>query len=349
MQPVTMAQIAKKLQVDQSTVSLALRNSPRLSQATRTRVQKAAEAMGYKPNPFISALMRMRRVRSKTQRVPVVAWVSNWEKEDSWMQVPAFKAFYHGAMDRLKENGFRLEHFWLDSKSVTSGRLSSILWNRGITGIILAPVPNNKPHASMDWDKFSVVTIGRSIHTPPLDRIDSAHYDVITVALQRCQEMGYERIGLAIEEVNLVRFDQRFLASYLVNCPVPKSGKQIEIFRREVETPAGVKAFQAWVRRERPQVIITLSKLTAEIYRAALQDMKIRVPDEVGLVILSCHNLGDPYTGIYQFPELIGAQAADMLVRKMLRNECGIPVHPLTFTINGIWNQGSTTRTKPVA
>jgi DNA-binding LacI/PurR family transcriptional regulator len=343
-QPVTMAQIAGKLRVDQSTVSLALRNSPRLSAATRDRIQKAAAALGYKPNPFVSALMRTRRSRAKSAGDPVVAWVSNWEKEDSWMQVPAFKAMYQGAEDRLRENGFRLEHFWLDQKSIGAARLSSILWNRGITGLILAPVPNDRPDANMDWEKFSAVTIGRSIHSPDLDRVDSAHYDAITVALKRCRVLGYKRIGLAIDEVMLARFDQRFLASYLVNCPRLKSGKHLEIFRATVETKAGVKAFQAWFRRERPQVIITLSKHTAEIHRAALKDVKIKVPEDVGLVILSCHVADDSYSGIYQFPELIGAQTADMLVRKMLQNECGIPKHPLTFTINGIWNQGTTTR-----
>lgn len=342
MQPVTMAQIAGKLQVDQSTVSLALRNSPRISAATRDRIQKAALALGYRPNPFVSALMRMRRSRAKNPGAPVIAWVSNWEKADSWMQVPYFQAVFHGAEERLRENGFRLEHFWMES--LTPARFSSILWNRGINGVILAPVPNDRPEAKMDWEKFSVVTIGRSIHSPDLDRVDSAHYDAITVALHRCREMGFERIGLAMDDVTLARFDQRFLASYLVNCPRVNAGEHMEVFRTSVETRAGIKAFQAWFRRERPQVIVTLSKLTAEIHRAALKDIKIRVPEDVGLVILSCHTVDDPFSGIYQFPELIGAQAADLLVRKVLRNECGIPGHPLTFTISGIWNPGTTTR-----
>lgn len=341
-QPVTMAQIAKELQVDQSTVSLALRNSPRLSAATRERIHKAAEKLGYKPNPFVSALMRLRRSRAKTLGVSVAAWISNWEKADSWLRVPAFKAFYQGAENRLRENGFRLEHFWLDPKSITPARLSSILWNRGITGMILAPVPNDRPTAIMDWEKFSIVTIGRSIHSPYLDRVDSAHYDAITLALKHCRELGYERIGLAIDDVNQARFDQRFLASYLVNCPRLKSGKHLEIFGAEIETESGVKAFQTWFRRERPQVIITLSRHIAEIQRAVLKEMNVHVPDDVGLVILSCHTPDDSFSGIYQFPELIGAQAADMLVSKMLRNECGLPKHSLTFTISGIWNQGTT-------
>jgi DNA-binding LacI/PurR family transcriptional regulator len=344
MQPVTMAQIAKKLHVDQSTVSLALRNSPRLSTATRERIQKAAKALGYKPNPFVSALMRLRRGRTKKPTIPVVAWVSNWDQSDSWMQVPYFKSVYNGAANRLSENGFRLEHFWLDPKSITPARLSSILWNRGITGIILAPVPNNRPDASMDWKIFSAVTIGRSVHSPHLDRVDSAHYDAITVALKHCQELGYTQIGLAIDEVSQARFDQRFLASYLVNSPLLKSGKRLQIFSKPVETKAGVKAFQDWFRSECPDVIITLSKQTAEIQRAALQSIKVQVPEDVGFVILSCHSPDEPFSGIYQYPEMIGEQAADLLIRKMLKNECGIPEHPLTFTISGTWNPGTTTR-----
>jgi len=339
-----MALIAKKLQVDQSTVSLALRNSPRISEATKKRIQKEAAAMGYKPNPFVSALMRMRRVRSKKTGVSLVAWVSNWDQKDAWKEVPYFLSVFRGATERLSENGFRLEHFWLDPKSITPARLSSILWNRGITGIILAPVPNNRPDASMDWEKFSAVTIGRSIHSPDLDRVDCAHYDAITVALRRCRELGYRRIGLAIDEASLARFDQRFRASYLVNGPLLDSGKSLKIFNQSIETKAEIKDFQTWFRAERPDVIITLSKSTAQIQRSALKEIRIEVPEDVGLVILSCHSPEDPFSGIYQFPELIGAQAADLLVRKMLRNDCGIPQHPLTFTINGIWNPGTTTK-----
>jgi DNA-binding LacI/PurR family transcriptional regulator len=342
--PVTMALIAKKLQVDQSTVSLALRNSPRLSTATKERIQKEAEALGYRPNPFVSALMRMRRSRAKNPGIPVVAWVSHWEKADSWRQVPSFKAFYLGAEDRLRENGFRLEHFWFDSTSFTPARFSSILWNRGIAGLLLCPVPNDRPEAHLDWEKFSSVTIGRSLHSPDLDRVDSAHYDAIRVALKHCRELGYERIGLAINEADLARFEQRFMAGYLVNAPRLQSGKHMEVFRTGVETEGGIEAFQSWFRGERPQVIITLAKNTAETYRGALEEMNVSVPGNVGLVILSCHTRDDPYSGIYQFPELIGAQAADMLIRKMLRNECGVPEHSLTFTINGIWNPGTTTR-----
>ena len=307
MEQVTMAQIAKKLHVDQSTVSLALRNSERISEATRNRVHKTALEMGYKTNPFVAALMKMRRSRSKEITLQVVAWVTQWEKENGWMQIPSFQSFYKGAKECLLENGFLLEHFWNDQKSFSSSRFSGILWNRGITGIIVAPVPDGMS-VNLDWDKFSAVTVGSSVHSPKLDRVESSHFDTVTTAIQQCHTLGYRRIGLAINELSLARFNQRFLAAYLVK---QGSDKPLVIFSKSVKTKAEIKAFHAWFRHERPEVIITLSKLDGETYRDLLKGMNLKVPEDVGIVILSCHTIKDLYTGIYQYPEMIGAQAAN--------------------------------------
>lgn len=342
MQQVTMAQIAEKAGVDQSTVSLALRNSPRISATTRQRVQQAAHEMGYRPNPFVSALMRTRRKRSPQQGMPVVAWVSTWSKADTWMNVPIFKAFFDGAEERLKEHGFRLEHFWFDRTSLSPARFSSILWTRGITGVMIAPVPNDHPDVTMEWEKFSAVTIGRSLRSPQLDRVDSAHYDAISMAIHRCHSLGYKRIGLAIENIHLARFERRWLASYLVNSSTDESVPPLEAFCETINSPSGFKAFQSWFRRNRPDVIITLSKEDGDHFREALARMKLEVPRDIGIVILSCHSLSDSFSGVYQFPQLMGAQAAEILIRKILLNEYGLSEHPLTFSLNGSWNAGTT-------
>jgi len=47
---VTIADLARALGMDKSSVSLALRDSPRISQATRTRVRQAATEQNYSPN-----------------------------------------------------------------------------------------------------------------------------------------------------------------------------------------------------------------------------------------------------------------------------------------------------------
>src|SRR5690606_18100520 len=54
---VTLSDIAKQAEVHVTTVSLALRNHPRLPERTRKRIQKIAEELGYQPDPVLQALV----------------------------------------------------------------------------------------------------------------------------------------------------------------------------------------------------------------------------------------------------------------------------------------------------
>ncbi|MEA3460376.1 MAG: LacI family DNA-binding transcriptional regulator, partial [Bacteroidota bacterium] len=67
-QHVTIHDIARELNVSASTVSRALHNHPRISEATRDSVKKVAAKLNYQPNVVASAL---RRGSSKTVGVIV--------------------------------------------------------------------------------------------------------------------------------------------------------------------------------------------------------------------------------------------------------------------------------------
>lgn len=56
----TMRDIALTLNVSLMTVSLALKNSPRISKKRRKQVQETATRLGYRPNKFAQALIKMR-------------------------------------------------------------------------------------------------------------------------------------------------------------------------------------------------------------------------------------------------------------------------------------------------
>ena len=58
---VTVYDIAEKLGVSHSTVSMALRNHPAISGKRRKQVIQAAAKMGYSPDPHLSALAAYRR------------------------------------------------------------------------------------------------------------------------------------------------------------------------------------------------------------------------------------------------------------------------------------------------
>lgn len=65
----SLRELARSLGLSHTTVSEALRDSPRVKASTRERVLKAAREVGYRHNPLAGALMsEMRRSRSGTFR-----------------------------------------------------------------------------------------------------------------------------------------------------------------------------------------------------------------------------------------------------------------------------------------
>ena len=57
---VTLRDLAKKLGVSHTTVSLALREHHSITPARRQEVKRLAEKLGYRPDPFLSALSAYR-------------------------------------------------------------------------------------------------------------------------------------------------------------------------------------------------------------------------------------------------------------------------------------------------
>ena len=87
--PATLQDVADRAGVHRSTVALALRDHPRIPEATRVRIKAVADQLGYRVNPFVAALMQSRRV-GRTDVAPFVA-VNNLfsEKYSSQPQINA--------------------------------------------------------------------------------------------------------------------------------------------------------------------------------------------------------------------------------------------------------------------
>src|SRR5258708_16290688 len=81
---VTMKTIAAQAGVTQATVSMCLANNPRIPPATRVRIQAVADRLGYRPNPYVSALMRIRRQGRAHREMPVLALVNGYDNATAW-------------------------------------------------------------------------------------------------------------------------------------------------------------------------------------------------------------------------------------------------------------------------
>ena len=65
----TMQQVADRAGVAVSTVSYALKNHPKIPEATRERIQALARRMGYRPDAYVSTLMaRLHNKRRQSEQ-----------------------------------------------------------------------------------------------------------------------------------------------------------------------------------------------------------------------------------------------------------------------------------------
>src|SRR5262245_2773762 len=170
-------EIARSLGLSHTTVSEALRNSPRVNPVTRRRVQKAAKAVGYRPNPLAGALMsEMRRARSGTFR-GLLAILDL----DGPANRPASANRYHpelapGARTRAAELGFKAESIVTSTQGISDSRLDAILQARGIRGLLLLPVAGNADLTGLDRSHFAGVYTDYLIERPALHAVCPDHY-----------------------------------------------------------------------------------------------------------------------------------------------------------------------------
>lgn len=123
-------------------------------------------------NPLLSALSSYRSQRGR-KLVSEIAWLTNWDKPHDWKNRLTFQHYYQGAKDQAALLGFRLEPLWLRERGEL--KTGTILRNRGVIGILVAPLPPGQNHLDFDFSKFVAVHVGRSLHFPHLSSVAHNH------------------------------------------------------------------------------------------------------------------------------------------------------------------------------
>jgi DNA-binding LacI/PurR family transcriptional regulator len=175
MKRITLREIAESLGVSTMAVSLALRNNPRLPEATRTRIKEQAEKLGYRPDPALSALTTYRHEKQTVRDYRTLAFLTCFSTEDGWKREIYCRHYFEGAAKRAEELGYHIEPFWMTQPRLTPRRIVQILEARGIKGLLLAPVQANNASVSLDWNRFCAVSLCRALASPHLNVVDHNH------------------------------------------------------------------------------------------------------------------------------------------------------------------------------
>ncbi|CAM3172276.1 LacI family DNA-binding transcriptional regulator [Rariglobus hedericola] len=327
-----MKEVAAAAGVSAATVSRALGMDPQIPVETRERIQKIAAQLGYRPDPLLSAFARRRRGNTLGSDITTLAYITNFQTSDEWTRNPFYAPMFKGAADQALRNGYKLEHFWLREPGMTGERLSRILHNRGIAGLVVAPTPIARSRLSMDWAKFSCVTIGYSLLRPDLHRTTPHHFHAILIASRKLWRLGYTRIGLCLYASTSPRVDDLWLAGALLT-QKHNPAAALKVFLFDDDTRARIPE---WARAERLEVV--LSDNTQALHE--LRRGGIRAPGEIDFATLNWSKTECEIAGIDQRPDSIGAAAIDLLIAQIQRDERGIPAMPITSMVEGTWING---------
>lgn len=343
----TLRDIAKVCGCSAMAVSLALRNHASVSKKRRAKIRAVAKQLNYSPDPTLSALAAYRQTHYPRPTATPIAWISNYPTCNYWNQPNHFvQQYFQGATQRAKEIGYHLEHFWLGEPGMTPQRLSSILYSRGINGILLTPQHRSFTHLNLDWDKFCAVTFGYSLVRPRLHMTTTNQYRSMSMVMRKLRSLGYRRIGLMILSFHDTRVQHNLYAAYLMDRLRVPAKLQIPAFFVP-ESSRNIEAEKLkWFRAYRPEVIITSNGGGLD---GVLRSEGLHCPEDIGLVSLGtsdrrANETGRIFSGTDENTEEVGVAAMDLLVTLMHRNERGVPSTPRTVLIDSKWVPGTTLR-----
>src|SRR5690606_33351399 len=138
--------LAARLGVSRTTVSLALRHHPSVAPETRDRILAEAQKSGYHANALVNALMTQVRNRKRIKPTgEVIAYLTSFSTEHDWKRHPSHAHQFEGARQRADELGFQLQPFWLGERCAGSRQIARILSAPGVRGSLLPPVHLDQP------------------------------------------------------------------------------------------------------------------------------------------------------------------------------------------------------------
>ena len=316
--------VAKAAGVSLMTVSLALRNHPKISAATRERVRRLAAEIGYRPDPEIARLMT-RLHGSKTAGLAPLAIV-DVSPSRSMAGMDYSARVREGAVKRARELGYIDACFQVADYDGDLRRLLSVIRHRGIEGVLLLPpVTPVELDPTLDWSGLSVIAATYAITPARFHQVVSNHFIDMCTLIGLLEVRGFKRIGAVLQDNFEARthyqltgaFSLRGHAGRILRVPDPKN------LRPEL--------IAAWMKEVQPDVLITPF---ATQLRAALPKRSARTRMATEIVSL---RPDDASTRFYwdELPEEIGADAASLLAGMMKHHETGLPSSPRTSMIHG--------------
>lgn len=181
---ITIHDIARELKISASTVSRALNNNPRISQATKDRIKAMAEKMGYQPNTVASNLRTQ-----KTNTIGIVVPLINRH---------FFSTFISGVEDVAFDLGYNVIISQSNDLLEKEKKIVQSLFSNRVDGLIasLSMQTNEFEHFQLFTNKnIPLVFFDRVVPELKAHKIVVDDFAAGMKATQHLIDQGYKRIA----------------------------------------------------------------------------------------------------------------------------------------------------------
>lgn len=302
----TLSDIAKALNTNVSTVSRALNNHPRISKQMREKVQRLAKEMGYQANAIARQL---KRGSSKTIGLIVPRINRSF-----------FANVIHGVESIAKEAGYHVLICQSNDSEEEEYHCLNLLASQNVVGIIMSLASNSTE------TRYLQELINRGEHIIMFDRVHidlpfkkvvNANRKSAYLATKHLLEEGYRKIAHFGGPLAINIYRDRFRGYQEA---LEEYGLALDpglIFHACLTREEGYQQLQQLRANQTPfDAIFAASDFSALGALCALQDLKIKIPEEVGVFGFA----NEPFTeliglsSVEQFSEEMGKAAARLLL-----------------------------------
>jgi LacI family transcriptional regulator len=331
-----MRDIAKKAGVSVSAVSLALRNSPKVSEQRRAEITRIAEEMGYTKDGRITELMehlRTNRTDRKFSKLAVLVPEITKAEQGSF---PVICKLMEGMEAQAYESGYDLDVFYLPELKASPQRLRNILISRGIQGVIAMPWASGVGMLDLDVASFCISTAGYSIIDPMVNRACPNFLQMMDELIEQTCRLGYQRIGFAMTYRRGGIGHKLFASSFLFYTMLIEESRRIPMLpKRDINS----ENIEKWIKEYEPDVVIG----DGMVYELLVK-LGYKIPEDLGFATLDTAKGPADASGVDHRHDIVGREAFKLALADINLNSKGIPDSPKVVLVDSHYHSGATLR-----
>ena len=268
----TIKDIAKKANVSVSTVSRALNNKGYISKKTKKKIIRIADSLSYKPN-YIAQSLQSGVSNTICLLIPNI-------------QGLVFPDIAQGVEDVARENGYTVVLCNSNDNAETERKYIDLMLKRQIDGFVICSAKKGEANVFYMIENDIPCTIVNRYRKEFLNKVDCVGIDnrqALEDAVNYLYKRGYRKFAFAKGDQDL-SFNYERYHGFLSALKKLNLELNSDWIMEKANDDFYKETIELMSSEEKPDCIIASTDQKAFYILSALNDLKMKIPEEVGLL-----------------------------------------------------------------